>query len=220
MKKLLVVDDDRALRGLIRIELSDAYQVIDTGEPEDGLGLALEHNPDAILLDLRMPKYSGFELCERFTSFSRTQNTPIIIVSGEAGGQTKEHCKRLGASAYFEKPIDFDALRTCLGQIARKRRPIVLGEVPVRLYVPLKLKGTENLDAVFEDVVTTESVSLNGFKFGCLTELPKGFTMDVYLTSSSTERVGKAKIIQSDLKTSPFQYDCRFLERTGPWVLK
>ena len=62
MEKLLVVDDDEALRRLMRLELSDTYEVIDSGEPEQGLALALEHRPDAILLDLRMPKYSGYDI--------------------------------------------------------------------------------------------------------------------------------------------------------------
>src|ERR1700733_67967 len=128
MKKVLVVDDDEALRRLVRLELCDTYEVIESGEPEQGLALALEHRPDAILLDLRMPKYSGYELLQTFTSFSRTQIIPVIIVSGEAGGQTKEHCKQLGAAAYFEKPIDFEALRACLQQIAKPRRHIPRSE--------------------------------------------------------------------------------------------
>ena len=80
MEKLLVVDDDEALRRLMRLELSDTYEVIDSGEPEQGLALALEHRPDAILLDLRMPKYSGYELLQTFTSFSRTQMIPAFIL--------------------------------------------------------------------------------------------------------------------------------------------
>src|SRR5260221_14441932 len=98
MRKLLIVDDDEALRRLIRLEMSYNYQIIDSGKPEQGLALALEHRPHAILLDLRMPKYSGYELCQTFTSFSRTQMIPVIIVSGEAGSQTKEHCKQLVAA--------------------------------------------------------------------------------------------------------------------------
>ena len=39
-----------------------------------GLALALENRPNAILLDLRMPKYSGYELCQTLSSFSRTQS--------------------------------------------------------------------------------------------------------------------------------------------------
>src|SRR5215510_11372090 len=100
MGKLLVVDDDVALRRLMRLELSDQYEVLDSGEPEQGLALALEQKPHAILLDLRMPKYSWYELLQTYTSFSHTQAIPVIVVSGEGGGQTKQHCKQLGAAGY------------------------------------------------------------------------------------------------------------------------
>jgi two-component system nitrate/nitrite response regulator NarL len=66
MEKLLVVDDDEAMRRLIRLELNDTFEVIDSGEPHEGLALALEHKPHAILLDLRMPKYSGSVVSQRF----------------------------------------------------------------------------------------------------------------------------------------------------------
>ena len=141
MEKLLLVDDDEALRRLMRLELSDTYEIIDSGQPEAGLALALEHKPDAILLDLRMPNYSGYELLQTFTGLSLTEKIPVIVVSGEAGAQTKEHCKQLGAFGYFEKPIDFEALRTRLSQIGKTRKFVPRTEVRVRLHVPLKLKG-------------------------------------------------------------------------------
>ena len=171
MEKLLVVDDDEALRRLMRLELSDTYEVIDSGEPEQGLALALEHRPGAILLDLRMPKYSGYELLQTFTSFSRTQMIPVIIVSGEAGGQTKEHCKQLGAADYIEKPIDFDALRACLRQNAKTSRTPARTEVRVRLRVPLRLGGTDSHGKKFSEVATTENVSMSGFLCGCTVDL-------------------------------------------------
>jgi PleD family two-component response regulator len=58
MPKILVVDDD-ALRNLIKMRLAGTYEVIDTGDPVQALGLALEHRPDGILLDLMMPNTSG-----------------------------------------------------------------------------------------------------------------------------------------------------------------
>src|ERR1700676_2207294 len=122
MATILIVDDDEALRRFMRLELSESYKIIDSGAPEQGLAPALENKPDAILLDLRMPKYSGYELLQTFTSFSRTQVIPVIIVSGEAGTQTKDQCKQLGAAGYFEKPIDFDALRAILIQVIKTRK--------------------------------------------------------------------------------------------------
>jgi CheY-like chemotaxis protein len=221
MGKLLLVDDDAALRGLMRLELSDGFELIDSGEPEQGLALALEHKPDAILLDLRMPKYSGYELLQMFTALSHTQKIPVIIVSGEAGGQTKELCKQLGAAAYFEKPIDFDALRTCLQKIAKNGQYIPRAEVRVQLRIALKLRGADSRGMKFEEIVTTENVSLSGFLCGCTADLLVDSILDVYLTGSGENYVGKAKIAHSSSKGPPLRhYGCRFVEKSGPWVLK
>jgi len=221
MGKLLVVDDDAVLRRLMRLELGDTYEVIDTGEPEAGLALALEHRPDAILLDLRMPKYSGYELCQTFTSFSRTQTIPVVIVSGEAGAQTREHCKQLGAAAYFEKPLDFAALKVFLRGIVSTTRHIPRSEVRVRLRVPLKLRGKDAQDKDFEEVATTENVSLSGFLCACNRAIPVDSIVDVYMVSSHDEHVGRAQIMHSEAKAPPlYRYGCRFTEKKGPWVLR
>jgi DNA-binding response OmpR family regulator len=221
MEKLLVVDDDEALRRLMRLELSDSYEVLDSGEPDQGLALALEEKPDAILLDLRMPKYSGYELLQTYASFSHTQNIPVIIVSGEAGTQTKEHCKQLGAAGYFEKPIDFEALRTRLRQIVKTRRHIPRGEVRVRLRVSLKLVGIDSQGKKLEDTATTENVSVSGFLCACTMEFPIDAVVDVFLTRSREEYVGKAQIIHSNAGSAPLRhYGCSFIEKTGPWVLQ
>jgi CheY-like chemotaxis protein len=221
MGKLLVVDDDEALRRLMRLELSDIFEIIDSGEPEQGLALAMEHKPDAILLDLRMPKYSGYELLQTFTALSHTQKIPIIVVSGEAGGQTKERCKQLGAAGYFEKPIDFDALRECLHQVVRPHRNTPRTEVRVRLQVPLKLCGTDSQGKKFEEAVTTENVSLSAFLCRCSAEIPVNSIVDVNLTSNGEEYVGKAKTVHLSMNgKSRGHYEFQFLEKTGPWVLQ
>jgi CheY-like chemotaxis protein len=220
MQKLLVVDDDEALRRLMRLELSDSFEVIDSGEPERGLALALEHRPDAILLDLRMPKYSGYELLETFTTFGHTQKIPVIVVSGEAGGQTKVHCKQLGAFGYFEKPIDFEALRTCLGQIGKPRKFIPRSEVRVNLHVALKLRGTDSHGNKIDEKTTTENVSLSGFLCTSTVDLSVGSIVEVYL-ATGTHYVGKAEIVHSDTKVASLrQYGGRFIEKTRSWVLQ
>jgi CheY-like chemotaxis protein len=221
MEKLLLVDDDEALRRLMRLELSDTYEIIDSGQPEAGLALALEHKPDAILLDLRMPNYSGYELLQTFTGLSLTDKIPVIVVSGEAGAQTKEHCKQLGAFGYFEKPIDFEGLRTCLSQIGKTRKFVPRTEVRVRLHVPLKLKGTNSLDKQFDELTVTENVSLSGFFSTVTTELSANSVVDVYLADCGDKFVGRARIIHPHVKTtSARQYGFRFVEKTGPWVLQ
>src|SRR5580693_4965613 len=193
MRKLLIVDDDKALRRLMRVELSDSYEVIDSGEPEQGLALALENRPDAILLDLRMPKYSGYDLLQTFTSFGRTQMIPVIIVTGGGGAETKERCKQLGATDYFEKPVDFDALRACLTKLAKPHHYIPRADIRVTLRVALRLKGTDGRGKSFEETAITENVSLNGFRCECAAEFPADSIVDVYLANRG-DHVGKASI--------------------------
>jgi DNA-binding response OmpR family regulator len=220
MEKLLVVDDDEAIRRLIRLELCESYDVIDSGEPEQALALALEVKPDAILLDLRMPNYSGYELLQTFTAFSHTQKIPILIVSGEGGAQTKAQCKQLGAYAYFEKPIDFDALRASLAHVTKGRRFVPRTEVRVRLRVPLILKHTDGHGKKFEQETVTENVSLSGFLCTCAAELPTGCLVEVFLKNPGPVYVGKAKTVHSDTKALALRhYGFRFMEKTGPCVL-
>lgn len=220
MSKLLIVDDDDAMRKVIRMNLADSYEIIDTGEPEHALALALEHKPDAILLDLRMPRYSGFELCQTFTSFSSTQMIPVLVISGEAGDKTKQFCRDLGAVAYFQKPVDFDGLRVQLAHFLGTRRKERRSEVRVRLRVPLKLTGTDENGEAFEVHTTTENVSRSGFLCACSVAILQGSTIEVYLVGTGEEYVGKAKIIRSEWKETPYpRYGCRFTEKAGHWVL-
>jgi DNA-binding response OmpR family regulator len=221
MRKVLIVDDDEALRRLMRLELSNDYEVIDSGKPEEGLALALENRPDAILLDLRMPKYSGYDLLQTFTSFARTQTIPIIVVSGEAGGQTKEHCSQLGAVGYLEKPIDFDILRGLLNRNIITRRHIPRSEVRLRLHVSLKLTGADAEENSFEETVITDDVSLNGFLCTGTMELAASSVVKVYLMSNGSNYVGKARIVHSSTKNaSIWRHGCRFVEKSGLWILQ
>ena len=53
------------------------------------LGLVLEHKPDAVLLDLVMPKVSGFELCQSLRSLSYTARIPVFVITGRPGPKPK-----------------------------------------------------------------------------------------------------------------------------------
>jgi CheY-like chemotaxis protein len=220
MQKLLVVDDEEAVRRLMRLNLADTYEVIDTGDPEQALALAMQNKPAAILLDLRMPRFSGFELCRTFTSMTFTQLIPIFVVSGEAGSATKSLCKDLGATAYFEKPIDFDGLRSSLAKVLGAKRAERRGEVRVRLRVPLKLRGTDANGKPFEEDTVTENLAPSSFLCGCTAVLLKDSVVDVYTKSGGAQLVGKARVIRSEAYDTPYpRYAFRFTEKSGAWVL-
>ena len=221
MSKVLIVDDDEAIRRLVRINLLDLYEIFDTGKPEEALALALEHKPDAILLDLRMPGYSGFELCKTFTTFSATQLIPVFIISGEGGAKTKDFCRDLGATAYFEKPVNFDALRARLAEALTGRRTERRGEVRVALRVPLKLSGKGPDGATFSVPTTTENVSKSSFFCACAVVLPPETIVEVSMLTAEQEYVGKARVVRMELPQTQYpRYALRFTEATETWILQ
>ncbi len=221
MEKLLIVDDEAAMRRLLRINLSDRYEIIDTGNPEQALAMAMQNKPDAILLDLRMPKYSGFELCRTFNSLTFTQLIPLIIVSGEGGSSTKALCKELGATAYFQKPIDFDALREGLEKALHTAKPERRSEVRVRLRVTLTLRGTDINGKPFEEESITENVGQNSFLSGCTAALGKDSIVEVSLNGRGMNFFGKARVVRSEACDTPYpRFAFRLVEKHGDWILQ
>lgn len=220
MRRLLFVDDDEAIRKLFRLSLADDYEIIDTADPEEALALAMEHKPDAILLDMHMPKLSGFDLCRTFHSFSQTHLVPILVISGALTDGTKEACEALGASAFFAKPIDFDALKARLATIKRHTM-VPRSEVRVRLKIPLKLRGSNGNGSEFEETAATENVSLSGFMCHCDNPLQNDSVVEVLLTKNGGQRVGRARCVRTDVREGePTQYAFRFIEKTDNWILK
>ena len=220
MRRLLIVDDDEAILRLFRLNLSEDYEIIGTDDPEQALALAMEHKPDAILLDLRMPKFSGFDLHRTFQSFSQTQLIPIFVVSGQVGIEMKNACDALGAAGFFEKPIDFDVVKARL--VTVKRQTIVpRSEVRVQIRVPIKLRGMDMDGKEFEEITPTENVSLSGFFCGCESPLKKDTIVEVYFARDAREFAGRARCVRLESReTGPPQYAFRFVEKTGKWILQ
>jgi CheY-like chemotaxis protein len=221
MPTILIVDDEEAMRGLLRARLSDIYKIVETGDPEQALGLALEHKPDVILMDLMMPKCSGFELCQSLHSLSYTSLIPIFMITGESGTKYREHCKSLGAKGYFEKPVDFAALRTTLAAEIKGKQPERRTHVRVRMRLILMLKGTDSNGKAFEASVTTENVSACGFLCNCTASLTKGASVEVFLSGEQDRYVGRALVVRRESPGAPWQrYGFQFQETTNDWVLQ
>jgi response regulator RpfG family c-di-GMP phosphodiesterase len=222
MQKLLVVDDDEQMVGLHSMRLADSYEIVSTQFPEEVLGLALQHKPAAILMDLMMPKFSGFELCQNLHSLSYTSLIPIFVITGESSAKYKEYCEELGAKAFFEKPVDYKKLKLKLQSELEAGRTERRSHVRVRMRVILKLHGASSQAEKIDAMVATENVSAGGFLCACPVQLSVGAVFDVSLVSpSAVHSVGRAKVVRIESPGKSWQrYGFQFLSTTPEWILR
>lgn len=116
--RVLVVDDDPALRRLVEAGLSDAgYEVETVVEPQAALEAALQQAPDIILLDLMLPGMDGFALCEQLREWT---DVPIIMLTARAAEKDVVLGLRLGADDYVTKPFHMNELIARIEAVLRR----------------------------------------------------------------------------------------------------
>jgi len=217
---LLIVDDDPSMLRLLSLNLSDSYSVITASDPEQVMALAIKHKPAAILLDLMMPKYSGFELCQCLHTLSYISRTPLFVVTGESAERYKTHCLNLGAKEFIEKPVDFDLLRSRLATELQQERYERRAHVRVSLRVIVTLKGADLGATAIEEMTITENVSAGGFLCTCPLMLPIGTVVGIHLGTGIDSFVGRARVVRKESPHTPWQrYALQFLESTHEWVM-
>ena len=220
MSKLLIVDDDDAVRGMLRQRLEGTYDIADTGNSEDALAMALNFKPDCVLLDLMMPRLTGLELCQTLKSLSYTRLIPIFVITGEQAAIHKDFCLGLGASEYFEKPINLAKLKECLATTLKIAAPQRRRAARVQLRVTLKLRGVDVDGNKFELLTTTDNVSASGFYCGLGARLRDDSCVEVFLVTGGERFVGKANVVRTVCQTNPGElYGFEFTEKSSNWLL-
>jgi response regulator RpfG family c-di-GMP phosphodiesterase len=220
MTRVLIIDDDEAVLRMLRFRLKDSYEIIATASPEEGLILALQHKPDAILVDLMMPEHTGFEVCQTLAGLSFTQLIPVFVISGAPKAIYKDFCDALGAQGYFEKPIDFNLLQTRLAEVVSKDRENRRREARLRLRVGLKLRGRDTKENPFETLTFTENVSRRGFACGLSVPLGRNSVVEVFLWIPTAHRfTGEARLAWLKFPETPAQIcGFEFLLETREWI--
>jgi len=118
---ILVAEDERDIRELIVITLQIAgFRVVDVPNGEEAVKKATEITPDLILMDVRMPKMTGFEACKALKREEKTQDIPIIFLSAKGREGEISTGLELGAEEYFLKPFAPDELIRRVNRILTK----------------------------------------------------------------------------------------------------
>lgn len=118
---ILVAEDERDIRELIVFTLQLAgLRVMDVPNGEEAVKKALEITPDLILMDVRMPKMTGFEACRALKQQEATKNIPVIFLSAKGQEAEINTGLDLGAEEYFLKPFAPEDLTRQVNQVLDK----------------------------------------------------------------------------------------------------
>jgi two-component system alkaline phosphatase synthesis response regulator PhoP len=108
IKKILVVDDEEPISQYLKKKLTKlGYTVYTAEDGEEALEQAFLNLPDIVLLDIKLPKLGGIEVCRRLKSDERTKGIPVLILSAKAQSSDIKDGLEAGADRYLCKPISF-----------------------------------------------------------------------------------------------------------------
>lgn len=107
MKKIVLIEDSKvlgtALAGALKVEGIEVHWAQNGVE---GVRLAKQLTPDLILLDLMLPKLSGFDVCKLLKTDNSTWRIPVIVMSTLSDPESQDRAKEAGADYFIPKPYD------------------------------------------------------------------------------------------------------------------
>lgn len=119
--KVLVIEDDYGIQELLRYNLEkNGFQVIISGDGDEGYRLILEAEPDIVLLDLMIPGMDGLELFKKIRTNLPTKDIPIIMVTAKGEEVDKILGLELGADDYITKPFSVKELIARIKTVMRR----------------------------------------------------------------------------------------------------
>lgn len=124
-RKLLVIEDDRALSDVMRLYLEQKRYTVEVAyDGEQGLTMFRSYAPDLVILDVMMPKLNGWEVCRRLREES---SVPIIIVTARGQDTDRVTGLRIGADDYISKPFSLRELEARIETVLRRVTPAPRG---------------------------------------------------------------------------------------------
>ena len=118
MAKILIAEDERDIRELILFTLKFAgHEVIAVNNGEEAYFKVIEEIPDLVLLDVRMPRMTGYEACESIKNEATTQHIPVAFLSAKGQEAEVKAGIEAGADEYILKPFSPDQLTRQVNEI-------------------------------------------------------------------------------------------------------
>ncbi len=118
--RVVIVDDDEDVVAMTSLALMDEFEVAGALDGLEGIHKIVMYEPDIIVLDVMLPKMSGYQLCQSIRRNKRFAHTPIVIVSAKSSPRDQEYALRIGANAFVGKPFDPEQLRETLRKLTQE----------------------------------------------------------------------------------------------------
>jgi len=113
-KKILIVDDEPHIRALLEQTLEDfedeGIELLTAGDGQEAWDLIQEEKPNLVILDVMMPRMSGYEVCERLKAEPSLKDTYVIMLTAKGQEVDRQRGEQVGADEYVTKPFDPDYL--------------------------------------------------------------------------------------------------------------
>lgn len=123
-KTILIIEDNVELIDYLKNELNNEYKVFIASNGKEGIKIAKETLPDAIITDVVMPEMDGFEFCKSIKSDASTSHIPVLMLTARTTIENRIEGIENGADAYMIKPFDLKLLKLRLSQLITSRQLI------------------------------------------------------------------------------------------------
>lgn len=125
MAKILIIDDDNHLReSLAEVLGLEGFECLEAANAKTGIASAKKNLPDVVIMDIQLPDFSGFQICQELRKFSK--DFILIMMTGRfLSAEEKTQGLSLGADEYLTKPFDLQELSIRIRQLlGRKGKPV------------------------------------------------------------------------------------------------
>ena len=225
MSKLLIVDDEPNVRYSLRKRLkSESLEVITASTAKEGMEMVRGHDPDAVLLDVRLPDMSGLDAFDEIRRHD--PRLPVVIITAHATTETAIEAMKRGAFEYLLKPLDLPELREVVTRAIEvshlSRVPAVYGEeAPAGISVDRIVGLSAPMQEVYKNIGRVAAQDVNVLILGESGTGKELVARAIYSHSQRSQRaflaINCAAIPESLLESELFGYERgAFTRRRSP----
>jgi len=208
-----------AVRRSLRENLQGGHEILEAADQPEAIALALRHKPDCILVDLGLPSFGGFELCEAISLFGATRLIPVFALTQRPVAEYRNSFWSPGAADYLQLPLDIEELKKRLVRLLRSKPEERRREPRVRSNSILKLVGSDARGNLFELATMVDDISVGGFLCACNRELKKDAVVRVFLMGKDQPYIGQARVVHTQWRNTAWQRCAfEFLQKPQHWL--